>query len=253
MFVFCTLHAADIKSRWNRIPQPDQVKIERLFEHLVQKEGLGFVLFEETKPACMISLPLTHKRYVMPYKHDEPLRFQREIASSWRAWEKYRHLFEPNDLIVCEEYDSINGGMYLQLFVINKKTAACMLEDYKSDFEEVLGESFVPTDFLAKLKTKKKLRPLLHFDEKLLGLFLGFGHDSSSAFRDLVNGGEVELEKAGYRPPGCIITPVAFRGVPNSSEVESLVDAYSKEVLEIEKIFEGDRFVLQTLERYSSR
>lgn len=253
-FLVCPLEASDIDNKLKNIPLKDREKIERLFSCFVSHEGLGFVLFKETKPACMISLPLTHKRYVMPYKVDNPLRFQRDLGLCWQAWTYYRHLFKHPGVIVCEEYESINGGMYLQLFIINKKTVKSLLENHRDDFAEVLGEEFTPQRFINKLEKKKKLRPLIHRDDKLLGLLLGFGRESSTAFRDLARGIDISppLSRAGRRPIGCCIAPVSFRGNPDSPEVKTLVETYTKEILEIEDIFKGDAFLTDILKKFCS-
>ncbi len=211
-------------------------------------------MFKETKPACMISLPLTHKRYVMPYKVDDPLRFQRDLGLCWRVWSRYRDLFKHPGIIVCEEYERINEGMYLQLFVFNKRTLNLLLEKHRDDFAEVLGKNFTPQKFINKLEKKKRLRPLIHRDDKLLGLLLGFGPESSTAFKDLVLGIDFEppLARAGRRPKGCCITSVSFRGNPDSPEVKALVETYTKEILDIEKIFKRDSFLTDTLEKFCS-
>ena len=108
--------------------------------------------------------------------------------------------------------------------------------------------------FILQLEKKKKLRPLIHYDQKLLGILLGFGRESSSAFRDMYLGQEVipPLKRVGYRPKGCSITPVSFRGDPDSQEVKELIEIYTNEIQEIEKIYTGGSFLITTLEAFCS-
>lgn len=99
---------------------------------------------------------------------------------------------------------------------------------------------------------KKKLQPLLKHDEKLLGILLGFGRESSTIFRDWTKKEELEppLEYLGKRPPGCLITPVRFRGYSSSNEVCTLLEGYKKEILTIDAVFKSSSFFETTLERF---
>ncbi len=254
-FLICSLDASEIRNKLMKIPLKDREKIEQLFSFFVSREGLGYVLFQETKPGCFISLPLTHKSYVMPYKVDNPIRFQRNIGLCWRIWSYYSHLFKHPKILICEEYERINGGMYLQLSIFNKETLKSLLEMYHDDFAERLGTGFTPQKFIAKLEKNKRLRSLIQNDDKLLGLLLGFGRESSQAFKDMISGVELEspLKKVSHRPAGCCINPVSFRGNPDSLEVKKLIEIYTHEIQKIEKIYKNDQFLLITLEALCRR
>lgn len=253
-FIFCSLEAADVNAVIRSMPPKDKEKIECLFTFLVQRDTLGYVLFGGTKPVCFTSIPLTHKEYVMPYKSSNPIRFQKDLKESWDVWKRYEHRFKHPNILICEEYESINNGMYLQLFIIDKKKLSRLLEEYQADFAEVLGKGFSPVQFVTRLERKKRLRPLIQRDEKLLGILLGFGRESSAAFRDLKLNGEIDTsqEFVGKRPQGCPIIPVSFRGNPNSEEVRTLLDRYSKDIKEIEKVYEQDDFLNSALQALCS-
>ncbi len=233
-----------------RLPAKEVEKIETLFAFFVQKDSLGYVLFGETKPVCFTGIPLNYREYVLPYSLEKPKEFQKNIRLGWEAWIRHRHLFKPSNIVICEEYQRVDGGWFLQLFFVNKKTLFPLLVKYRDDFSEVLGADFSPERFIETLEKKKVLRPLIYNDQKLLGLLLGFGRESSATFRDMMQGKEVsdEFKKVGYRPQGCTIVPVCFRANPDSPEVKELVETFTKEIQEIEKIYKSDRFLTHTLE-----
>ncbi len=151
--------------------------------------------------------------------------------------------------------------MHLQLFILDKRKLKATLEKYADDFREVLGPDFTPAQFIAALEEKRKLRPLnkrerklrplIKGDEKLLGILLGFGRHASTLFRDYIDDETLDLplEYLGKRPPGCLITSVSFRGYSDSEETRLLLEAYKREILEIEEIFISDSFMERTMEK----
>ena len=144
------------------------------------------------------------------------------------VWQQHKHKFQHPNLIICEEYDLFTRSLFVQLFFIDKKRLEKLIETYKTDFKEVLGETFCSKKLLAAIEKKRKLRPLIKNDEKLLGLILGFGREASETFRDYDYQTATENEPSkivGYRPSGCLITPVSFRANPNSAEVQNLLAA----------------------------
>lgn len=122
-------------------------------------------------------------------------------------------------------------------------------------FRNVLGENLSPEKFIAQLEQENKLLPLIHYDECLLGLILGFGLDSSTAFKDqnvlLKPDQPYPAWSEHYRgidirePKKCLIFPVGFMGDPHSKEVQNLVELYEQELQELWKTFQHSRNTLQ--------
>lgn len=249
--ILCPLGYADVGKTLRAIPERDREKIEFLFKFLIQRDTLGFVLFGENKCLTFTGIPLTHKEYFLPYKMDNGLRFQRKLKESWNVWKRYESWFKHPNILICENYQSIENEMHLQLFILDKRKLKTTLEKYADDFREVLGPDFTPAQFMAALEEKRKLRPLIKGDEKLLGILLGFGRHASTLFRDCIDDETLDLplEYLGKRPPGCLITPVSFRGYSASEETRLLLEAYKREILEIEEIFISDSFMEKTMEK----
>lgn len=252
LFFLCFEGYANIEEILKNIPQKEREKIAFFFTFLVQRDTFGFVLFGETKCTTFTGIPLTHKEYFLPYKIDEGYRFQRHLKESWYAWKRHEWRFKHPNFIICEEYNSVENEMHLQLFLMDKRKLRLTLEKYKEDFIEVLGESFSAEKFIAKLEKKKKLRPVIKYDEKLLGILLGFGREASALFRDNENLADRDppVEYLGKRPPGCLITPVCFRGYSQSDEVQELLEGYQREIVEIDRIFKEEGFFIKALSKF---
>jgi hypothetical protein len=234
------------------LPARDREKIEFLFTFFVQRDTLGFLLFGESKCLTFTGIPITHKKYFLPYEIKEGLKFQKKLKESWYTWKRYESRIKHPNYLICEKYDRNGNETYLQIFIFDKKKLRSTLEKYQGDFIEALGTSFTPDNFIAKLEKKKKVRPIIKHDEKLLGILLGFGRDASAAFKDFAQNEALDppLEYLGKRPPGCVITPVSFRGYKSSPETAELLEKYREEILEIEKLFKSDCFINQVIEKF---
>lgn len=241
-----------IELRINDLPRKDQEKIAHLFSYCVQRDNLGFVLFGETKPACVCTIPLICDYSILSSTvTTTPLKYQKKVRQGWYIWNFYKHRFNHPNLIICEEYQRTKQTIFLNLFFIDKAKLLHLIYDYQEDFEQVLGENFSAEKFIAKLEKKKKLRPLIMHDEKLLGLILGFGKQASTDFRDgKFENQDLFTSLVGYKPKQCSIVPVSFRGDPNAEESKVLVEAYTQELLYIDEIFKSECFLLSVLEKF---
>lgn len=252
--LFCSLEGKEVSQILQSIPSKDKERLEFFFSFLVQFDNLGFVLFGNTKPAAFCSIPLVCNYPVVPKSIPNPLQYQKDLKRSWAVWTRYRNRFKHPNIIVCEEYDGFKKSAFVQLIFIDKRKLTTLLAQFREDFAEVLGEDFSSEKFIAQIEKKRKLRPLIHHDEKLLGLILGFGKESASTFKNVENSGQEDpnFKIAGRKPKGCCIIPVSFKGNPDSDQVKTLIDIYTKEILEIEEIFKSDTFLLTALEKFCS-
>ncbi len=252
--LICSLEGAEVSDILKTIPPKDRQKIEKVFTYLVQRDSLGYVLFGETKPAAICSIPIACKYALIPPSFVEGpfFKYQNSLKQCWAIWKHYEGRFKHANLIVCEEHNRFKSSSFLQLIFINKPRLKQLLEQYEEDFIQVLGANFSPEEFIARLEQKKQLRPLIRHDEKLLGLILGFGKESAEAFKnnDLSETADHPLGYAFYRPPNCSITLVSFRGNPESKEVQELLEAYTKEIPVIEEALKSDSFLVSLLEKF---
>ncbi len=250
LFLFSSLEGTNVRHMLDSIPSKDQEKIEFVFSYLVQRESLGYVLFGQTKAVSCASIPISCTYALVPPSiTTTPLRYQKSVKQCWEVWKKYEHRFKHPNFIICTEHDDFKVSAFISLFFIEKKKTAQLVENNYKAFEEVLGQNFSVKKFMDQLEHKKKLRPLIKHDEKLLGILLGFGEESAETFKKMQLGQEVSesFRMAGFKPKNCSITPVSFRGDPDSSEVKRLIETYTKELHEIDLIFNQDHFLSKVL------
>ncbi len=254
LVLFLTLYPRGHAHELNGLPAKDRENIKFLFTFLVQRDTLGFLLFGENKCLTYTGIPITHKKYFLPYKIENGYKFQKKLKESWYTWKRYETYFKHPNYLICEKYDRIENETYLQIFIFDKNKLRHTLEKYQADFVEIIGASFKPEHFMANLEKKKKVMRLIKHDEKLLGILLGFGRDASMAFKDFIHNEEIDppLEYLGKRPSGCLITPVSFRGYKSSPETTELLEKYKDEILKIEQIFKSDTFLEVVLEKFCS-
>lgn len=245
---------SSVQQSLQKLSDRERKNIEFLFKFWIQRDTLGFLLFGESKCLTFTGIPITHKKYFLPYKIENGYRFQKKLVESWYTWKSHESFFKHPNYLICEKYDRIANETYLQIYIFDKQKLKVTLEKYHQDFSEVLGESFTVESFIARLEKKKKVMPLIKHDEKLLGILLGFGRDASISFKDWTEDEDLEPppEYLGKRPAGCPITPVCFRGYKSSPETSRILEGYRKEIVEIEKVFNDDSFLDIVLEKFCS-
>lgn len=250
LFMVCTwMYGQESLISLEKLPVERCHQIEDLFRYFVQYENLGFVLFKGTKPACMITLPLTHKAPHLSSKIPNTLKRQRMLARAWWVFDQSKHFFPHPSFIFCHEYIALNQGVYVRLFVINRETALHTLQKHRATFARVLGDDFSPKTFLDRVEKRRKLLCQLNHSERLLGILLGFGEEASKAYEELTREEEsLQLGRVSSRIAGCKITPVSFRGDLSSLETRTLVQQYQRETLEIEAFLESENFFTKALE-----
>ena len=127
----------------------------------------------------------------------------------------------------------------------------------------MFGEPFSTDLFLRKVEKCKFLQPLILGDETLLGLLLGYGEESSVKVKDCRNlqpkerwesipsikksmiihgkGGKTYVKTFG-------IHPVAWKGDPESEEVQALEKVYEEQCLTLRRMFRRQRCLRPVLE-----
>jgi hypothetical protein len=214
----------------------DRICMKAFFDDAIKTEQIAHVLYFENKPVAIIGriLKPNHDRY------NEIL-----CLKGWYAFKKNEYLFPHPHFLFNERMVSFDENFkVLHIYLINKKALEICLDQHLHCFKEVLGKEFNPQQFIAQLQEGQSLNSLLHEDEMLLGILLGFGEESSKAFRDF-NAKQIDYiaETETYcgihlkKPKDCRINPVIFMGDPNSAQVKELTSAYEKELEEISNIY----------------
>lgn len=237
---FCS---ESIKDRLDHISFEEKIFLKIFFKDLLYYDTFGHVLCFETKPACLIALA-----------EKGPGSFRQKLpAKGWAIWKKYENLFPHPNFIFCEEI--IEDGKYnvSLISIINKKSLLLCLIEHENIFKNILGDSFSQTKFLADLEETKQLRPLINYDEALLGILLGFGKEASLEFKEKKLNGELDLGQFQAVlpdwPKKCPIIPVGFLADPDSDEVKHLLDLYSSELKTLRGLYHKKNLLHFALQR----
>lgn len=239
------LSAIDVEKNLAQLSLEERECLEYFFAAAIKNGHLGHVLFFSTKPACLTG------NFILD---TGPL-----FIKGWKVWQEKEHLFpHPRFIIYDEIVDFKDGRKALHLYFINKKT----LTNELSKNESLLGEEFSKEAFMQALE-EKTIGSLFTKDQVLIGFLLGYGIDSSQAFKqnELENlkfvicaqDGKVRVQET-LKSCTCTldsqvkIFPVSFYGDLNSQEVQILQEKYANEREEIEAIFEGKDLLKTSLE-----
>jgi hypothetical protein len=210
----------------------DRTCMRAFFDHSVKMDQIAHILFFENKPVSLIAIVLKAKGH---YFNDI------FCLKGWRAFKKNEYLFPHPHFIFSESAVDFNRDFkVLHIYLINKKSLENCLNTHLSIFKEILGQEIDSKLFIRALEEGQSLDSLIHKNEALLGILLGFGAESSNAFLNFNAGypqqgtyNEINIKS----PKGCKIQPVVFMGNPNSREVKELVSLYEKELEEFSKLY----------------
>lgn len=232
-----------VEAKLKQLSYEEKFFLRNLFCSFLKYDSLGHVLFYQTKPACLASID--KKCHRKSYR-------QKLLLEGWKCWKHYEHLFQHPNFIFLEEEFSIADESVLHIFIVNKKTLTTSLHCNLELFKKILGPDFSPEKFIFSMEKERVLRPLINHDEALLGLILGYGAESSVAYKRRHN----ELHNiddwvptwsenyAGIEatsPQKCKIHPIGFMGDPKSKEVIHLLNIYTQELEEIWKIYRSSK------------
>lgn len=220
-----------------QISLSDRVNMNFFFDEAIKKDQAGHVLYFENKPACLTG----------PVLKDKNKSFKESLClKGWIAFKKHEHLFPHPNFIFNENIYEKDNFKVLDIYIINKKSLEKCLSEHLSVFKEALGQEFSIEQFIAKLEESASLNFLLNKDEMLIGIILGYGSESSQAFKEIRTKctqtfapppTESYQRIVMQQPQGCKIGPVVFMGNPQSDQVKALVSVYEKELEEISKFY----------------
>jgi hypothetical protein len=175
----------------------------------------------------------------------------------WHAFKRNEHLFFHPRFIFSEHvFESGNNCKILHIYLINKESLNNYLNNNRSLFQKTLGSEFSVETCIAQLEAGVPLPKLLNNDDMLLGILLGYGVESSLAFKELRSQctesyapppTETYCRIDLTRPNGCTIDPIVFMGNPRSPEVQELRSRYEQELQNAWLIYKQSRCVLKSI------
>ncbi len=181
------------------------------------------------------------------------------LLKGWHCWKNNEYLFQHPNFIFLEEEFSFGDETVFHIFIVNKKTLSASLHKNIECFKALLGPDFSPQNFILSIEKAGVLRPLINNDEALLGLILGYGTESPTAYKkqnaqiDKKDDWSLPKRTENYTglealcPKKCRIHPVAFVGDPKSKEVVSLLNLYTQELEEIWKVSKASKDPLKLI------
>ena len=234
LFWFQNLSADWVDNQLKHLSLGERASLRHFFGTVIKEDHLGHVLFFSNKPACFGGGFIKGERSL-----DKKL-----FMKGWRVWKAKEHLFPHSDYIIHDEVVDFGGeNVALHIYFINKKTLLETLMRQEEKLREGLGKDFSKEVFVRNLE-QGNLFPLIDADQALLGILLGYGVESSVAFRqndeakqkkgDLIHPVEVIFctSKKEF-----LVHPVTFMGNPESDEVKSLQEKYGQELEKINEIY----------------
>jgi hypothetical protein len=252
IFIF-TLFAARlwgglVEEGLQKLSLQERIYLEKFFEEAVERDQAAHVLYFTNKAVCLTG----------PVLKDRDKSFKDvQLLKGWVIFKKNEHLFpHPNFLFSESIFKPDNDFRVLHIYIINKNTLTKCLNQNLDLFRELIP-NFSIEEFIALLEQGMPLPALLRDNEELLGVLLGFGTESSKAFRentcDVQPFAAVQTEE--YQridlkcPKDCAISPVVFMGNPNSKEVQALSSIYEEELAQFWEYYRNSKEHLKVILR----
>jgi hypothetical protein len=245
LIVTTTIFGSVVDDGLKQMSLNDRVCMKAFFDDAIKMDQIAHVLYFKNKPVSIIGKVI---------KTSAGRHFSDTLClKGWHAFKSNEHLFPHPHFLFNESVVSFDENFkVLHIYLINKEAIASCLDQHLPIFKEILGEEFSSSQFIQQLEGGYSLDSLIQKDEMLLGILLGFGEESSKAFREF-NAQQGALETETYcgidlkKPKGCKIQPVVFMGNPQSSEVKALIRTYEEELEEISQIYSKKKGSLKTV------
>lgn len=230
LFLGIPLLGSSVKENLKQISLNDKLLMKEFVELTIRQANAGHVIYFDNKPVCLGGT----------FIKSPQIRFDNILwLKGWKAFKRNEHLFaHPNFIFNTHLFEKEEGWQTLDLFIINKKALCRCVNQHLNLFQEILGSHFTYESFLAQIESGHSLSSLIHYNEMLLGILLGFGEESCRAYQEMRNkykGGVppwtetycgIEIKSPNIRK----IFPIGYMGNPQSLEVQKLAATYEKEL-----------------------
>ena len=240
-----TIFGGVVEKGLKQISLNDRMNMKIFFDSAIKKDQAAHVLYFLSKPICLTGPVLRAKNK----------NFEDTLClKGWVAFKKNEHLFPHPNFIFSEHVYASTNFKVLDIYLINKKSLKRCIAEHLAIFKETLGQEFSSEQFIAKLEEGSPINSLLGNEEMLMGILLGYGEESSQAFKQkrtkctqiFAPPATDSYQRIDMKQPkGCKIDPVVFMGNPKSSQVKALISIYEKELEEISKIYSEKKDLLK--------
>lgn len=200
-----------------RIKEGDWADLGLLFRQLVFENDFGYTLFGE-KPISLAGYFIQQPVNNIIFGHSERI----PLARLWQTWSKYHHEFEGDNFLVLNEPDPSSEEMRI-ITLINKKCFIAKVNEHQELFMKELGEEVTGEALLKRVSTgNATLFEVLHKNEQLYGILLGYGKDNAWVFQR-----RYDLLKALSHYQECTPLNFSLRFPKRSSDFNSLEEEFS--------------------------
>lgn len=180
---------AHVLGFFNTIPIEDQKEIKSLFKNLFFNDVLSYSLFGDK--------PISFSREIF-YKHssgelvelltlngycqsvlDSYCEPSSILEKRWNVWEKHKNNFKLKNIFIRKAI-----GKHERVLIINKNAFKKIFNKNIQLFKEIIGDNISAEDLLAQLELdNRSVFDILHDNEGLLGILLGFGKHNAMLFQ----------------------------------------------------------------------
>lgn len=174
-FITIPLFGGMVQERMKEVPLKEQFLMNEFVKLNFEWFQYSHVLFFDNKPISLASAFLK-----------SPENSIRDLLwiEGLRSFKQYEYLFpHPNYIFSMNIFEEDEEGYQeMDLFIINKRSLAKCCTKHLMIFKKILGDQFSYEWLVSELKNKK-LFQVIKKDQMLLGILLGYGKESSLAFK----------------------------------------------------------------------
>lgn len=116
----------NVEQAYKQLSLNDRFFLKHFFVRFLKYDGLGHVVFFDTKPGCFTD--------VSKYPHENYRR--KNVLKGWNYWKQHKHLFPHPNFIFIEEEVVFGDEVILHIFLLNKKILASSIEANLGIFEK---------------------------------------------------------------------------------------------------------------------
>ena len=148
-------------------------ELNALFRDLFLNDGFAYTLFDERALAFTAYFKREPLCNIISGRNRSP-----PVASWWKTWEKYKHLFPMRRFALIATQDRVHNSV--NLYLVNKKLYFDMLHEASSQSRWVRN-SGKTLEELQEIFTHFKIEKLPNYIE-VLGILLGYGENNAYLF-----------------------------------------------------------------------
>lgn len=233
-------------------------KIKEFFQEFLLEHGAAYTLFGSKSVTVedLVEFSEEKKQELQQYLAEHPeieyILVDRKLEEGWEEWKKDSSHCLSEDYILTE-IELLNSRT---LVFLNVPLTISTLINYYTEFKQVVGCDFNPTEVVEQLREgKEEIWRKLLVNCKTLGILAGYGYQNAKLFENQLKGGQVICHPSENNDPRlkaeCYLNDIPFR-IPifvmlDENESRTLVAKYKQEREQIKKCYLGKDFLDVTL------